>query len=493
MAESNKSPQSPDRPGPPTAEPEPGVERPIALYREQPLPVERARLWYPVDGEPPGEENGAYLLFIEAGVLTEVVHRLAADPRADHLGFLTGQLYRCPLTDTRYLAIDDLVPAQEPAFGDRTLLNVAMAWPRLQVRLREEGRHALGWYHTHPGGQLELSSGDVSTHLRFFPQPWQIALLLTPGGQAPEAVVCQPDRARGLRASRMPFYELFESPEALKAGSGAGIRWVGYRSEGEVDDELARELSGESAVADEEAEPVAEADPAEEVEEAASADSEPEAPGTGGGPRDGARESESRDAPFGRPPRAVSPRSASAGPVNGGEYRVVLPAELQAAFDREDDDIPPGFGRRSRRFRPRSRLGIVAGVVALLLIGGLAAWKLVIAPADSEIIGEITPSPGTESPAIDAGPSAFDLAAEEVEGTVSGYRERARLFANQRMTCEDLGRGLVQVEDSWTEYNVQKRGRSAPLSPELETRDRELYQQVQEVERDFVASGCPRP
>jgi proteasome lid subunit RPN8/RPN11 len=36
----------------------------------------------------------------------------------------------------------------------------------------------VGWYHTHPGLSVFLSSYDVWLHTHFFPQPWHVALVI---------------------------------------------------------------------------------------------------------------------------------------------------------------------------------------------------------------------------------------------------------------------------------------------------------------------------
>lgn len=42
------------------------------------------------------------------------------------------------------------------------------------------GKQIVGWYHTHPGLTVFLSSMDVWLHSHFFPQPWHVALVIDP-------------------------------------------------------------------------------------------------------------------------------------------------------------------------------------------------------------------------------------------------------------------------------------------------------------------------
>lgn len=43
------------------------------------------------------------------------------------------------------------------------------------------GLAVAGWYHSHTRGEVSLTPEDVELHERYFPQPWQVALLLRPG------------------------------------------------------------------------------------------------------------------------------------------------------------------------------------------------------------------------------------------------------------------------------------------------------------------------
>ena len=61
--------------------------------------------------------------------------------------------------------------------------------PRDEVRLTEllsthandvGGRRPVGWYHSHTRSEIFLSEADLAIHRRFFPEPWQVALVMKP-------------------------------------------------------------------------------------------------------------------------------------------------------------------------------------------------------------------------------------------------------------------------------------------------------------------------
>jgi proteasome lid subunit RPN8/RPN11 len=43
----------------------------------------------------------------------------------------------------------------------------------------------VGWYHSHTRSEIFLSDPDIEIHNRYFPQPWQVALVLRPAGMKP--------------------------------------------------------------------------------------------------------------------------------------------------------------------------------------------------------------------------------------------------------------------------------------------------------------------
>jgi hypothetical protein len=78
--------------------------------------------------------------------------------------------------------------------------------------------------------------------------------------------------------------------------------------------------------------------------------------------------------------------------------------------------------------------------------------------------------------------------------SISRYYGRAVAVDGGETTCADLQTAYVEVEDHWITYNVQGRARfRGRLPEELATRDERLYAGVQDVEREFMRSGCERP
>src|SRR5580700_9710353 len=92
-------------------------------------------------------------------------------------GILCGNWDGGRLTITDYAALDC-----EHAFGPSFALS-----PRDETHLAGllaassgNGLQPVGWYHSHTRSEIFLSDADQEIHRRFFPEPWQVALVLKP-------------------------------------------------------------------------------------------------------------------------------------------------------------------------------------------------------------------------------------------------------------------------------------------------------------------------
>jgi proteasome lid subunit RPN8/RPN11 len=63
--------------------------------------------------------------------------------------------------------------------GLRTLLESATSDPELK------GLVPAGWYHSHTRSEISLSERDLEIYARYFPEPWQVSLVLRPEKMRP--------------------------------------------------------------------------------------------------------------------------------------------------------------------------------------------------------------------------------------------------------------------------------------------------------------------
>src|ERR1039457_1384765 len=110
-----------------------------------------------------------------------VVDALYSLPRggAEIGGILLGRFADGRISTLEYQALD-CEHAMGPSFtlsqNDQTQLADFLA----AARQHPDGMRPVGWYHSHTRSDIFLSDADQDIHKRFFPEPWQIALVLKP-------------------------------------------------------------------------------------------------------------------------------------------------------------------------------------------------------------------------------------------------------------------------------------------------------------------------
>lgn len=171
-----------------------------------PKPLEFSQRWY-----------SPYDTFGLEPVVSIFLARLAyfritshADTSDDEVGgVLVGQWCEEPETGNQFILINHMLPARHTrqgsvylTFTKDTLLDV-----HDQIEKYYPEERIVGWYHTHPRMGVFLSHYDTFLHHNFFPEPWQVALVVEPFTSAAGFFIRQPDGA--LDTSRyFGFYEL---------------------------------------------------------------------------------------------------------------------------------------------------------------------------------------------------------------------------------------------------------------------------------------------
>lgn len=96
-------------------------------------------------------------------------------------GVLTGRWCEDG-TGSQYIIVNHMIPARHTrqgtvylTFTKDTLIDV-----HEQIENLFPGEKIVGWYHTHPRMGVFLSHYDTFLHNNFFPEPWQVALVVEP-------------------------------------------------------------------------------------------------------------------------------------------------------------------------------------------------------------------------------------------------------------------------------------------------------------------------
>jgi proteasome lid subunit RPN8/RPN11 len=97
-------------------------------------------------------------------------------------GLLVGQVRVDPLHTRPYLLIENILPALDTQAGHTFVTFTQETLVKLHGELesRFPGRRIVGWYHTHPGLGVFMSSYDTWLHEHFFGDPTQVALVVDP-------------------------------------------------------------------------------------------------------------------------------------------------------------------------------------------------------------------------------------------------------------------------------------------------------------------------
>ncbi len=94
-------------------------------------------------------------------------------------GVLLGHFENRRLLISGYAALD-CEHATGPSFvlsaNDHSRLAELLA----AHRGNDSAAHPVGWYHSHTRTEINLSDEDLEIHRRYFPEPWQVALVLKP-------------------------------------------------------------------------------------------------------------------------------------------------------------------------------------------------------------------------------------------------------------------------------------------------------------------------
>ena len=97
-------------------------------------------------------------------------------------GVLIGQWCEETPGGSQFIVINHMIPARHTRQGAvyRTFTKDTLLDVHDQIENLYPGEKIVGWYHTHPRMGVFLSHYDTFLHNNFFPDPWQVALVVEP-------------------------------------------------------------------------------------------------------------------------------------------------------------------------------------------------------------------------------------------------------------------------------------------------------------------------
>jgi proteasome lid subunit RPN8/RPN11 len=177
------------------------------LHRTR-MPTHLAVRWVPKenDGEP---EILPLPIFVTQNAYVRMCAHAGSDLNNEVGGWMAGKLCRDSLHGALFIVVDTVLPAFHTEQGAAHLTFTGNTQIALHNHLEAHypDRIFLGWYHTHPRMGVFFSHRDTWLHQNFFPEPWQVALVIEPHTSTGGFFIRQPDGS--LNQHRyFGFYEL---------------------------------------------------------------------------------------------------------------------------------------------------------------------------------------------------------------------------------------------------------------------------------------------
>lgn len=205
--------------------------------KTKPAPYERAQLWLPKRNSSSTYEG--IEIFMTQEAYRQINSHATSTLDMEVGGMLVGQACYTP-AGLPYIIIEAQLEAryvsQGPTYLTFTSNTLADALNRVDDLYRD--RQIVGWYHTHPGLSVFLSSMDVWLHTNFFTQPWQVALVIDPVARSGGFFRYAEERPDYIHPHHYGgFYELME-PGATSVVTWQNMiatsdRWYQHQSLGE--------------------------------------------------------------------------------------------------------------------------------------------------------------------------------------------------------------------------------------------------------------------
>jgi proteasome lid subunit RPN8/RPN11 len=167
-----------------------------------------------------GRAQPGVAVFMTQPAYAQCCTHAASDLGNEVGGGLAGKWRTDGRTGEQFIVVEAALPARHTRHGSVFLTFTQDSLVALHNDLEEHypGKDLLGWYHTHPGMGVFLSGYDLWLHEHFFPEPWQVALVIEPRASSGGFFVRQPDGRLDPRRY-CGFYEL------LQNGAGSVVEW----------------------------------------------------------------------------------------------------------------------------------------------------------------------------------------------------------------------------------------------------------------------------
>lgn len=136
---------------------------------------------YPKNSELIGNNENGLKIFIERNNLFGIEEYLRSDTNNELGGVLIGNVYK-DKTDKLFIVIKNNIIAESTNASLSRLTFTHETWEKINENLEKDfpNQKILGWYHSHPGHSVFLSTYDVFIQDNFFDMPYMMAFVYDP-------------------------------------------------------------------------------------------------------------------------------------------------------------------------------------------------------------------------------------------------------------------------------------------------------------------------
>ncbi len=144
------------------------------------MPLMRSKRWVSIHEH--DEAQPLVKVFLSQAAYTRIAVHSTSELDDEIGGALVGMWCVDRDSGEQFVVVQHMLPARYTRQGSvyLTFTQNTIVDFHEQIEMRYARKKIVGWYHTHPRMGIFLSHYDTFLHNNFFPDPWQVALVVEP-------------------------------------------------------------------------------------------------------------------------------------------------------------------------------------------------------------------------------------------------------------------------------------------------------------------------
>lgn len=177
------------------------------------MPLSQSQLWIVRGMENKGAKP-ALNVFITQNAYVRMCAHAGSELDNEVGGWMAGKHCQDSISGESFIVIDTILLAQYTNQGPAHLTFTGDSQVEMLNTLETSypNKVLVGWYHTHPRMGVFLSQWDIWLHQNFFPEPWQVALVIEPFSSIGGVFIRQEDGSLEPQCY-YGFYEIQSNPD----------------------------------------------------------------------------------------------------------------------------------------------------------------------------------------------------------------------------------------------------------------------------------------